>query len=168
MQIRSYKHIANQKTKIIKGENKMSEEKRQPKTKEELNALKEKKVETVSKKLHKLTDEELAQVSGGMNIGKVPAIGISEGLSSLSLPDMVAELEKRGLANLGGAVATPGGGASQLINEGCMGIDPRNESGANPFSRLENVDTLNNPPTPPSPVAESVKNAVDAAIKLGK
>ena len=34
------------------------------KTKEELNALKE-EVETVSKKLHKLTDEELAQVSGG-------------------------------------------------------------------------------------------------------
>ena len=34
------------------------------KTKEELNALKE-EVETVSKKLHELTDEELVQVSGG-------------------------------------------------------------------------------------------------------
>ena len=34
------------------------------KTKEELNALKE-EVETVSKKLHELTKEELAQVSGG-------------------------------------------------------------------------------------------------------
>ena len=34
------------------------------KTKEELNALKE-EVETVSKKLHELTEEELAQVSGG-------------------------------------------------------------------------------------------------------
>ena len=34
------------------------------KTKEELNALKE-EVETVSRKLHELTDEELAQVSGG-------------------------------------------------------------------------------------------------------
>ena len=34
------------------------------KTKEELNALKE-EVETLSKKLHELTDEELAQVSGG-------------------------------------------------------------------------------------------------------
>ena len=34
------------------------------KTKEELNALKE-EVETVSKKLRELTDEELAQVSGG-------------------------------------------------------------------------------------------------------
>ena len=34
------------------------------KTPEELNALKE-EVETVSKKLHELTEEELAQVSGG-------------------------------------------------------------------------------------------------------
>ena len=34
------------------------------KTKEELNALKE-EVETVSKKLHELTKEELVQVSGG-------------------------------------------------------------------------------------------------------
>ena len=73
------------------------------KTKEELNSLKE-EVETVIKKLHELTDEELAQVvggDGGMNIGKVPAIGISGGLSSLSLADMVAELEKHRLANLG-------------------------------------------------------------------
>ena len=35
------------------------------KTKEELNALKE-EVETVSKKLHELTEEELAQVIGGV------------------------------------------------------------------------------------------------------
>ena len=34
------------------------------KTKEELNALKE-EVETQNKKLHELTEEELAQVSGG-------------------------------------------------------------------------------------------------------
>ena len=34
------------------------------KTQEELNALKE-EVETVSRKLHELTEEELAQVSGG-------------------------------------------------------------------------------------------------------
>ena len=34
------------------------------KSKEELNALKE-EVETVSRKLHELTDEELVQVSGG-------------------------------------------------------------------------------------------------------
>ena len=38
------------------------------KTKQELNALKE-EVETVSKKLHELTEEELAQVSGG---GELP------------------------------------------------------------------------------------------------
>ena len=38
------------------------------KTKEELTALKE-EVETLNKKLHELTDEELAQVSGG---GDVP------------------------------------------------------------------------------------------------
>ena len=40
------------------------------KTKEELNALKE-EVETVSKKLHELTEEELAQVSGGG--GRLPS-----------------------------------------------------------------------------------------------
>ena len=34
------------------------------KTTEELNALKE-EVETVSRKLHELTEEELAQVTGG-------------------------------------------------------------------------------------------------------
>ena len=34
------------------------------KTKEELNALKE-EVETLNKKLHELTEEELAQVTGG-------------------------------------------------------------------------------------------------------
>ena len=35
------------------------------KTKEELNALKE-EIETLNKKLHELTEEELAQVSGGV------------------------------------------------------------------------------------------------------
>ena len=35
------------------------------KTKEELDALKQ-EVETLNKKLHELTDEELAQVSGGV------------------------------------------------------------------------------------------------------
>ena len=35
------------------------------KSKEELNALKE-EVETVNRKLHELTEEELAQVSGGV------------------------------------------------------------------------------------------------------
>ena len=37
------------------------------KTKEELNALKE-EVETVSRKLHELTDEELEQVTGGNGV----------------------------------------------------------------------------------------------------
>ena len=37
------------------------------KTKEELNALKE-EVETVSKKLAELTEEELAQVSGSVGV----------------------------------------------------------------------------------------------------
>ena len=44
------------------------------KTKEELNALKE-EVEALNKKLHELTDEELAQVTGGIHvhpIGPVP------------------------------------------------------------------------------------------------
>ena len=45
------------------------------KTKEELNALKE-EVETVNKKLHELTEEELAQVTGGvdglLNVDVVP------------------------------------------------------------------------------------------------
>ena len=44
------------------------------KTKEELNALKE-EVETLNKKLHELTEEELAQVSGGVNINVLNAIG---------------------------------------------------------------------------------------------
>ena len=38
------------------------------KTKEELNALKE-EVETLNQKLAELTDEELAQVSGGIGYG---------------------------------------------------------------------------------------------------
>ena len=71
------------------------------KSKEELDALKE-EVNKVNEKICELTPEELEQVNGG--------------LSSLSLPGMVADMEKHGLANLGGAVATPGGGVSQLIN----------------------------------------------------
>ena len=46
------------------------------KTKEELNALKE-EVETVNKKLHKLTDDDLEQVSGGQNDQIVCFGGIS-------------------------------------------------------------------------------------------
>ena len=44
------------------------------KTKEELNALKE-EVETLNKKLAELTEEELAQVSGGWDIHFGPGIG---------------------------------------------------------------------------------------------
>ena len=46
------------------------------KTKEKLNALKE-EVETVNEKLHELTDEELAQVSGGvLPDGGKPDVGL--------------------------------------------------------------------------------------------
>ena len=38
------------------------------KTKEELNTLKE-EVKTVNEKLHELTEEELAQVTGGVDFG---------------------------------------------------------------------------------------------------
>ena len=46
------------------------------KTKEELNALKE-EVETLNKKLQELTEEELAQVSGGVGpvLGEQPEVG---------------------------------------------------------------------------------------------
>ena len=44
------------------------------KSKEELNALKE-EVKTVSKKLHELTEEELAQVTGGATGGVKPFSG---------------------------------------------------------------------------------------------
>ena len=43
-----------------------NESKKQPKTKEELNALKE-EVETLNRKLAELTEEELAEVSGGVS-----------------------------------------------------------------------------------------------------
>ena len=43
------------------------------KTKEELTALKE-EVETVSRKLHELTDEELEQVSGGYVLDREPSV----------------------------------------------------------------------------------------------
>ena len=52
------------------------------KTKEELNALKE-EVEALNKKLAELTEEELAQVSGGFEPGsyskvKIPVFRIEE------------------------------------------------------------------------------------------
>ena len=45
-----------------------------PKSKEELNAIKE-EVETVNEKLHELTEEELEQVSGGAYQGPSLTIG---------------------------------------------------------------------------------------------
>ena len=50
------------------------------KTVEELNVLKE-EVETLNKKLHELTDEELAQVSGGV-LCYDPAAGAEKSRSS--------------------------------------------------------------------------------------
>ena len=47
------------------------------KSKEELNAIKE-EVETVNKKLHELTEEELAQVTGGSK--KADIISIATGM----------------------------------------------------------------------------------------
>ena len=45
----------------------MSEEKRQPKTKEELEELK-KELEALNEKLEELNEEELSQVTGGFPI----------------------------------------------------------------------------------------------------
>lgn len=47
------------------------------KTKEELNALK-KEVETMSRKLAELTDDELTQVTGGVNFGNLSQVHIRE------------------------------------------------------------------------------------------
>ena len=55
------------------------------KTKEELNALKE-EVETLNKKLHELTEEELEQVSGGGV--KLNAIDMSNGI----MPGLVSQI----------------------------------------------------------------------------
>ena len=55
------------------------------KSKEELNALKE-EVETVSKKLHELTEEELAQVSGGA-AGTVKAFNNENGFGFIQPED---------------------------------------------------------------------------------
>ena len=51
------------------------------KTKEELNALKE-EVETLNKKLAELTEEELAQVSGGSSAEDPSGYQISERMRS--------------------------------------------------------------------------------------
>ena len=49
------------------------------KTKEEINAIKE-DVETVSKKLQELTEEELEQVTGGINHFQVETKGLVQAL----------------------------------------------------------------------------------------
>ena len=55
------------------------------KTKEELNALKE-EVETVSKKLHELTEEELGQVTGRMpDLNREKEIGIGVDVSPIRM-----------------------------------------------------------------------------------
>ena len=51
------------------------------KTKEELNTLKE-EVETVSKKLHELTDDELAQVTGGRSVHPDASASLYKNLAS--------------------------------------------------------------------------------------
>ena len=56
------------------------------KTPEELNALKE-EVETVSKKLHELTKEELAQVAGGGFVDD--ARSYADYADVLTVPDLV-------------------------------------------------------------------------------
>ena len=66
------------------------------KTKEELNTLKE-EVETVSKKLHELTDEELEQVSGGTQVGFVPipcSVGDSDARASFTGQTMTPKASK--------------------------------------------------------------------------
>ena len=56
------------------------------KTKEELNALKE-EVETVSRKLAELTEEELEQVAGGSVVVKCPRDEAKIGPLCLDCPD---------------------------------------------------------------------------------
>ena len=56
------------------------------KTKEELNALKE-EVETLNKKLHELTDEEFAQVSGGRSVPRDERVIEPHVIEPLVYPD---------------------------------------------------------------------------------
>ena len=71
------------------------------KSKEELDALKE-EVETLNEKLHELTEEELAQVSGGSNIstmleGKVAGVQIT----SDGQPGAEMTIRVRGIGSFG-------------------------------------------------------------------
>ena len=69
-------------------------------SKEELTALKE-EVETQNKKLHKLTDEELAQVSGGAYINEK-----NKGFDETYLYDYTYEYYKEN--NSDGILRNPG------------------------------------------------------------
>ena len=74
------------------------------KTKEELNALKE-EVEAVNKQLHELTEEELAQVSGG---GGLEDSDGSESEIIRKLMESIKEMKEKAAlsAELKGAKAT--------------------------------------------------------------
>ena len=70
------------------------------KTKEELNTLKE-EVESVTKKIHELTEEELEQVTGGSNVstmleGKVAGVEIT----SDGQPGATATIRVRGASSV--------------------------------------------------------------------
>ena len=54
------------------------------KTPEELNALKE-EVETLNKKLHELTEEELAQVTGGSRKGPTEYASVLIGAAAVGV-----------------------------------------------------------------------------------
>ena len=56
-------------------------------TKKELNALKE-EVETLNRKLHELTDEELEQVSGGGYVKDIDSNGDPTHPNGTNLPEL--------------------------------------------------------------------------------
>ena len=81
------------------------------KTKEELKVLKE-EVETVSKKLHELTEEELAEVSGG--VGPILNLKFQRpGQSIINVTassDNIEQTEQTGERREGKTFIFPGGG----------------------------------------------------------
>ena len=72
------------------------------KTKEELNELKE-EVETLDEKLHELTEEELAQVTGGIAVGGLTPGGAVGGLTP---GDALSSCAQRDIGTITGAVGT--------------------------------------------------------------
>ena len=78
------------------------------KTQEELNVLKE-EFETLNRKLHELTEEELEQVSGGGAIGRVKG----DDIAKLNTTNAVEALQSRVAgAMVIGTQAQPGSGSS--------------------------------------------------------